>query len=80
MSVGRQAVGRDGGWCPSGIRQPETAIDRAGVTPDFDVASATGPSAKDAQLERATDVLKIARVIETHAADTQARGATSAQP
>ena len=57
-----------------------TAIDRAGVTPDFDVASATGPSAKDAQLERATDVLKIARVIDTHAADTQARGATSAQP
>ena len=41
-------------------------IDGAGVAPDFDVASETGPSAKDAQLERATDVLKIQHVIETH--------------
>jgi carboxyl-terminal processing protease len=45
------------------------AIDRAGITPDFDVASAAGPSGTDVQLERAVDVLKIERVIETRAID-----------
>ena len=73
-SLVRLTVGRY--FTPKG-----TAIDRAGVAPDFDVASATGPSARDAQLERATEVLTIERVIETHAAaQTQARGGTSALP
>ena len=49
------------------------AIDGAGIAPDFTVASETGPSTKDAQLERATDVLKIEHVIETHAAGAQAQ-------
>ena len=48
------------------------AIDSAGVAPDFTVASETGPSTKDAQLERATDVLKIQHVIDAHAANAQA--------
>jgi carboxyl-terminal processing protease len=64
-SLVRLTVGRY--YTPKG-----EAIDRAGVAPDFTVASETGPSAKDAQLERATDVLKIEHVIETHAATTQA--------
>ena len=47
-----------------------TAIDRAGIAPDFEVASAAaGPPSKDAQLERAVEVLKIERVIATRAAD-----------
>jgi len=71
-SLVRLTVGRY--FTPKGI-----AIDRAGVAPDFDVASATGPSTQDAQLERATEVLTIERVIETHAAaQTQARGGTPA--
>jgi len=73
-SLVRLTVGRY--FTPKGI-----AIDGAGVAPDFDVASATGPSTQDAQLERATEVLTIERVIETHAAaQTQARGGTSALP
>jgi carboxyl-terminal processing protease len=47
------------------------AIDRAGIAPDVDVASETGPSTRDEQLERATDVLKIKHVVETHAANTE---------
>jgi len=48
------------------------AIDRAGIAPDVDVASETGPSNRDEQLERATDVLKIKHVVETHAANARA--------
>jgi carboxyl-terminal processing protease len=45
------------------------AIDHAGIAPDFAVASAAGPASQDVQLERAVDVLKIERVIETRALD-----------
>jgi carboxyl-terminal processing protease len=45
------------------------AIDHAGIAPDFEVASAAGPAGQDVQLERAVDVLKIQRVIETRAID-----------
>jgi len=45
------------------------AIDHAGIAPDFAVAAAAGPASQDVQLERAVDVLKIERVIETRALD-----------
>jgi carboxyl-terminal processing protease len=45
------------------------AIDHAGIAPDFEVASAADPAGQDVQLERAVDVLKIQRVIETRAID-----------
>jgi len=53
-------------------------IDHAGIAPDIEVASVGGPSTKDAQLERAAEVLKISRVIETR--ETEARAAQRGVP